>query len=929
MATVSFRGLMGRAVGYIGAVGIVAEAFALQFLLTMRVGQLPPYLLFYPAVMITAMLAGMWPGILATTLSALVVDVWLLPPVGHLSILSPRDVVSMACFGGMGLLMSVVAERYRRGQRRLAASTEAQLQNFVEYAPVALAMFDCEMRYLRASRRWIAESGLEGVDLRGRSHYEIFPGLPEAWKEEHLRALAGETIERDGEKFNSVDGSVQWLHREIRPWLDADGAVGGIVIFSEDVTERTRTQEQLERLGRTYAVLCDVNQTIVREKDRGAMLAAACRIAVERGNFGMAWIGMIEPSTGRVELLTSSGDEDGYLERIGVGTDDPRMEACPATTCVRTGERVVCNDIATDPAFLPWRAEGLTSRFGSMASFPLTLQDEVKGVFVLYAEEAGFFDEQELALLDEMAMDISFAMEVSQREEERLKVEAELRWRTTFFEALMESAPDGIMVLNASGYIIFENRKFADLWNFPEEIVHGDLPTRLKFVHARVKEPDVFLEKIERIFANPTKVSNDEFELRDGSLIQRFTSPVIDASGKYFGRIWVFKEITQQRQLERQLRQSQKMEAVGQLTGGIAHDFNNLLGIILGNLDLLEGMLAGDEAAKQRLRTILTASERGADVTRRLLSFSRSGELKPSRTKLDRSIANVVGLARTLGPDIQFVLEVDEAIPPVLVDASGLENALLNLVVNARDAMPGGGTITIATQLRDMDGTYPLVKVGELKQGRYACIQISDVGCGMSSATLERVFEPFFTTKQPGQGTGLGLAMVYGFVKQSGGAARIYSEENHGTTVTVYLPLADAGMPSEAPAVHLATTVMGGGKVLLVDDEPSLVELAEIYLKAMGYTVYAAGTPAEALRIVAQEEGMDLLITDIIMPGGMNGVDLAHQVREVFPQIRVIYSSGYPANAMADRGLPVIDGRFLRKPYQRSEFESAVRTAME
>ena len=199
----------------------------------------------------------------------------------------------------------------------------------------------------------------------------------------------------------------------------------------------------------------------------------------------------------------------------------------------------------------------------------------------------------------------------------------------------------------------------------------------------------------------------------------------------------------------------------------------------------------------------------------------------------------------------------------------------------------------------------------------------------MSSATLERVFEPFFTTKQPGQGTGLGLAMVYGFVKQSGGAARIYSEENHGTTVTVYLPLADAGMPSEAPAVHLATTVMGGGKVLLVDDEPSLVELAEIYLKAMGYTVYAAGTPAEALRIVAQEEGMDLLITDIIMPGGMNGVDLAHQVREVFPQIRVIYSSGYPANAMADRGLPVIDGRFLRKPYQRSEFESAVRTAME
>ncbi|SEG59160.1 PAS domain S-box-containing protein [Bryocella elongata] len=928
MATVSFRGLTSRSARFGAAAGIVALVFGLQFLLVRLVGPLPPYLLFYPAVMLAALFAGVWPGILATGLSAVAVDIWLLPPVGRLSIVNRADAVSMVCFGGMGLLMSVVAERYRRGQRKLAESAEARLQLFVEYAPAALAMFDREMRYVCASERWMSGVGLDVANPRGKSHYEVYPGLPEAWKEEHRRGLTGETIEREAERFDSPDGRVRWLHREIRPWIDTNGEVGGIIVFSEDVTERRRTQEQLERLGRTYAVLCDINQTIVREKDRGAMLSAACRIAVERGNFGMAWIGVIDLATGRISVLTSSGDDDGYLERVGVGKDDPRMLDCPATESVRTGERVVCNDIATDPRFRLWRDEGLTSGFGSMASFPLRLKDEVCGVFVLYAEEAGFFDTQELALLDEMAMDISYAMDLSQREDERLKVEEELRWRTTFFEALLESSPDAISVTDVDRRVIFQNQQFARVWNLPQEVARGESSLRREFVRLRAKDPERHIQRVEEIYAHPEMVTQDECELLNGTLLSRFTSPVTDPSGKYLGRIWVFQDITQQRQLERQLRQSQKMEAVGQLTGGIAHDFNNLLGIILGNLELLEVMLAGDEAAKQRLQTVRMASERGADVTRRLLSFSRSGELKPSPTKLDRSIANVVGLARTMGPDIEFAMQVDASIPPVLVDSSGLESALLNLIVNSRDAMPGGGVITIATRSTHLEGTHPLVRARELKEDTYACIQISDTGFGMSSETLEKVFEPFFTTKQPGHGTGLGLAMVYGFVKQSGGAVRIYSEENHGTTVTVYLPLMDGGTLRESPAVHSATAAQQCGNVLLVDDEPGLVELAEIYLEALGYTVFAAQTPAEALKIAAQEEKLDLLITDIIMPGGMNGVELAREIREQFPDIRVIYSSGYPANAMAGRGLPTLDGSFLRKPYQRSEFDRAVRMAM-
>ncbi|HUV97855.1 MAG TPA: ATP-binding protein, partial [Acidobacteriaceae bacterium] len=375
---------------------------------------------------------------------------------------------------------------------------------------------------------------------------------------------------------------------------------------------------------------------------------------------------------------------------------------------------------------------------------------------------------------------------------------------------------------------------------------------------------------------------------------------------------------------------SQKMEAVGQLTGGIAHDFNNLLGVIIGNLDLLDRLVAGNEAAVKRIRTAQKAATRGADITRRLLVFSSNQELKPAVVLLGDSIQNTIELATPgLGPEIKITTYLDESVPPLFVDPAGLESSMLNLVVNARDAMPDGGSIVINSKLLKLDGAHPQVHSGDIKEGRYVCIGVTDTGQGMSKETLERAFEPFFTTKPRNKGTGLGLAMVYGFVKQSGGTVHVYSELGQGTTVSLYLPLTENhSHPILAEAATPLNTRMGG-TVLVVDDEVDLLEVAVAYLADMGLTAFKAIDGASALGTLAERSEIDLMVTDIVMPGGINGVELARRARDLRPNLKIIYSSGFPAEALAERSMALVDSSLLRKPYQRAEFVEIVRRVME
>ena len=499
------------------------------------------------------------------------------------------------------------------------------------------------------------------------------------------------------------------------------------------------------------------------------------------------------------------------------------------------------------------------------------------------------------------------------------------------YRGLMEAAPDGMVVVNKEGEIVLLNARAETQFGYRRDELLGQ----------KVKSiiPEGFAE---RLIADALRTTAEALaqqigtgiELhgrrKDGTVfpIEIMLSPLESAEGILVTA--AIRDISERKQLARQLHQSQKMEAIGQLTGGIAHDFNNLLGVIIGNLDLLDRLVADNPAAVKRVQTAQKAATRGADITRRLLVFSSNEELKPAVVLLGDSIHNTIELAaRALGAEIKITTRLDEFVPPLFVDPAGLESALLNLVVNARDAMPKGGSIIISSQVQELDDSHPAVQAGDLKVGRYACVSVSDTGSGMSKETMERAFEPFFTTKPRNKGTGLGLAMVYGFVKQSGGTVRVYSELGHGTTVSFYLPLvADLlhPAPADTPKRHDAKM---GGTVLVVDDEEDLVEVALAYLAEMGLTALDAKDGASALEIIAHHDEIDLMVTDIVMPGGMNGVELAQWALALRPGLKIVYSSGFPAEALAERSMPLVDGPLLHKPYQRAEFVAIIERALE
>jgi len=512
------------------------------------------------------------------------------------------------------------------------------------------------------------------------------------------------------------------------------------------------------------------------------------------------------------------------------------------------------------------------------------------------------------------------------KDAERHLAQMEARYR-----GLMEAAPDGMVVVNPAGEIVLVNAQAEKQFGYHRDELLGQ----------NVKDiiPEGFAE---RLIADALRTTAEALaqqigtgiELhgrrKDGNQfpIEIMLSPLESAEGILITA--AIRDISERKQLARQLQQSQKMEAVGQLTGGIAHDFNNLLTVIIGNLGLLDLLVSDNEAALKRVQTAQKAAARGADITRRLLAFSSNDGLKPSFVSLGDSIQNMMEMAsRGLGLDIKITKDVDPSVPPIFVDSAGLESALLNLVVNARDAMPTGGSIIVSSSLRHLDDTHPAVKAGDLKEGLYVWVKVTDTGQGMSRETLERACEPFFTTKPPDKGTGLGLSMVYGFVKQSGGVVRIYSELGHGTTVSFYLPIVgDASYPTPIASTGPLDEKLGG-TVLVVDDEPDILEIAVAYLEKMGFATFEAHDGASALKIIAQHGEIDLMITDIVMPGGMNGAVLAQNARLLRPNLRIIFSSGFPAEALKERAVSLVDGPLLRKPYQRAEFAAVVYRVME
>jgi len=492
------------------------------------------------------------------------------------------------------------------------------------------------------------------------------------------------------------------------------------------------------------------------------------------------------------------------------------------------------------------------------------------------------------------------------------RAERALRTANEQLAAVIHSSPLAIYTLDPASTVLTWNRAAEALYGWrAEEVIGRPLPTIGQDVedHGRLRDRVIRGEALRGVEVTRRR--------KDGSSVNISLSvaPLHDAAGRVTGMLSLAADVTEMRQLEGQYRQAQKMEAVGRLAGGIAHDFNNLLTAIIGTTALVLEDLGLDARARLDIQEIEKAAKRAAGLTRQLLIFSRQQVLEPRALDLNALVANLEKmLQRLIGEDIELVTKPAASLGAVRADAGQLEQAIVNLVVNARDAMPQGGRLTIETAEVDLDRSYVAGHV-PTQPGRYVLLAISDTGVGMDAATKARLFEPFFTTKEPGRGTGLGLATVYGIVKQSGGYIWAYSELRHGTTFKMYLPrVAELAEAPEATR-GTPTPARGSETVLVVEDQEEVRELTKRVLVARGYAVLAAANGAEALEIVDRHPTrIHLMITDVVMPG-MNGREVAELACAKRSDLKVLFVSGYTGEAVLQHRLLEPGVAFLQKPF--------------
>jgi PAS domain S-box-containing protein len=513
--------------------------------------------------------------------------------------------------------------------------------------------------------------------------------------------------------------------------------------------------------------------------------------------------------------------------------------------------------------------------------------------------------------------------------EERERAQRALTEITARNTAIFDAAVEGIITLDSDGIIESVNPSTVRMFGYArDELVGRNLEMLIPAPDLAEQDgaPSSHLDAEHRS-ANDT-MREMTGRKKDGTTFPIELSMAEVDLGRHQISVGTIHSLTQRKQIEEQLLRAQKMEAIGQVAGGIAHDFNNLLATIQGSSELILDGLSGDERLLGAAERIHMATDRGAALTRKLLAFSRKQVIQPEVVNLNSLVTDVSKLfGRLIGEDVEIKLNLQGSLGSVKIDPSQFDQVVLNLAVNASDAMPNGGELTIATV--NVAPQDPRTERLGVPPGPYVGLCISDTGSGMEPEILSHIFEPFFTTKAPGKGTGLGLSTVYGIVKQSEGEIEVESEPGRGTQFSIYLPQVDEEVPEPAPAPDSETTETGSETILLVEDDGLFRELTTEVLQMHGYSVIAAAFPEEALRISEGRNGeIDIVITDMVMPQ-MTGVDLVAQLRATHPDLRVIFMSGYTDVALADRGVLNPDDAFIRKPFSNKALAAKIREVLD
>jgi PAS domain S-box-containing protein len=505
----------------------------------------------------------------------------------------------------------------------------------------------------------------------------------------------------------------------------------------------------------------------------------------------------------------------------------------------------------------------------------------------------------------------------------RLHTEQQLQQAISLLNATLDATADGILVVSTEGKISSCNGKFLEMWNIEggpaigqpdEDLLAQALP--------QLQNSTEFLAKVKELYSSPEATSFDVLQLKDGRIFERYSQPQCIGE-RSVGRVWSFRDVTQARHMEHELRQSHKMEAVGLLAGGVAHDFNNLLMLISGYLSQLASDSALAAGHRSVVEQLLAITKRGAALTRQLLAFGRKDQAAPIVADLNAIVLNMEPLLRRLLFE-SIHLEISLSADPLYVffDVNQVELVIMNLAVNAQDAMPNGGTLSISTRNESLAAAGP---GGETSLTDYAVLEVSDTGHGMTTDIQSRVFEPFFTTKEPGKGTGLGLATVYGIVQRAAGQIKVSSRPNQGTSFRVYLrQTAVAPGTKSTAAPEKLPAPLGNETILLAEDEAGIRAMTRTYLEGLGYRVLEAANGTEAIALSKEYRGaIHLVVTDVMMPG-VRGDAVVKAVRQDRPGIQAIFISGFADGTIVDRSLEI-----LEKPFEFPDLAHRIRTLLD
>ena len=509
------------------------------------------------------------------------------------------------------------------------------------------------------------------------------------------------------------------------------------------------------------------------------------------------------------------------------------------------------------------------------------------------------------------------------------RIRRRLLEREELFQLISENAADMIAVVDGNGDRLYNSPSYARVLGYTAEDLRKTSP--LEQIHPDDLPMVLDAAKEAKGSAVGRRI---EYRMRrkDGEwvVLESTASPIRNAAGNVEKLVIVNRDISERRHLELQLRQSQKMDAIGRLSGGVAHDFNNLLGVIIGYSEVLQDQIKEGDRLRVCVDQILQAGKRAASLTRQLLAFSRQQVLEPKVLLLNGVVGDMEKMLRRLiGEDVQLTTKLDAKLGKVRADQGQIEQVIMNLAVNARDAMPEGGDISIETANTEMDEAFVKRYPYPVQTGPYILLTVSDTGTGMDDVTKQRIFEPFFTTKEKGKGTGLGLSMVYGVVKQSNGYIDVFSTVGQGTTFKIYLPRIDQEPEEHTTKTALSKAFRGNETILLVEDEKNLCVLTRNLLEHYGYAVLEAESGAQALAVSRQNAGaIHLLLTDIVMPG-IGGRALAQTLSRERPGIRVVYMSGYTGQTVGGQTILSPGAHFLQKPFTREDLARKIREALE